>query len=383
MMCHSCRGLIEPSTRTCPLCGLESVPAPRAGSVEKAGSEQFFSRLVMTINIALFVLMVLADLKSGTGSIMKPSMEVFYDFGGRSVQAISNGQWWLLVTPNFLHLGIIHLLFNSFALYQIGPQVEEVYGSQKFIFLYVAIGILSNVSSYSFNINGAGASGAIFGLIGLMAVYGYRMGGAMGRALMRQMIIWAAFGVVVTLTYADQAGHIGGFISGAALGFIIKAEPPVTARASLYWNITAIVCALVVAVSFVMVALNYGTRHTALEVLELDKSVRQLSQAFHDSLNMADPSSERKTKAAREMRNAAGDIGRLDRIDDTSDAIRARLVELANRRAEWLDRAEASPLLPGDPVQADARDLEKAIKDYHNWLDSVMSRYGLEYVEQR
>lgn len=375
--------MIEPSTRTCPLCGLESVPAPRAASVDKAGGEQFFSRLVMTINIALFVMMVLADLKGGTGSIMKPSTEVFYDFGGRNVQAISSGQWWLLVTPNFLHLGIIHLLFNSFALYQIGPQVEEIYGSQKFIFLYVAIGVLSNISSYAFNINGAGASGALFGLIGLMAVYGYRMGGAMGRALMRQMLIWAAFGVVVTLAFADQAAHIGGFIAGAGLGFIIRSEPPVTARASLYWNIAAIACALLVAVSFVMVAINYGNRQTGQQILQLDKSVRKLNQAFYDSLNVADPASETATKAVREMRSAASDIGKLDRIDEPSDAIRARLIELANRRAEVFDLAKANPLAPRESAQTDAREIEMALKDYHNWLDSVLSRYGLEYVEKR
>ncbi len=383
-MCHACRGLIEPSSSRCPLCGLEAVPAPRARADEQAGSEHFFSRLILTINIALFVLMVLVDLRNGTATVMNsPSSPVFYDFGGRNVSAIANGAWWLLITPNFLHLGILHLMFNSFALYQIGPQVEEIYGSQKFIFLYVVIGILSNISSFAFNINGAGASGAIFGLIGLMAVYGYRMGGAVGRALMRQMLIWAAFGVVVTLTYADQAGHIGGFISGAALGFIIKAEPPATTRAALAWNVTAICSALLVVVSFVMVAVNYGNRQMGETVLSLDKSVRQLSQAFYDSLNVADPASESASKTVREMRSAASDIGKLDRIDDASDEIRRRLVEMANRRADLFDKAKANPSGPKESAQSDAKELEKVIGDYHSWVESVMSRYGLEYVEQR
>jgi rhomboid protease GluP len=265
VMCHACRGLIEATSRTCPLCGLESVPEPRASASTQAGSEHFFSRLVMTINIALFVLMVVVDLRNEAASIMtSPSRPVFYDFGGRLVAAIDQGRWWLLVTPNFLHLGVIHLLFNSLALYQIGPQVEEIYGSQKFIFIYVAIGILSNLSSYTFGINGAGASGAIFGLIGLMAVYGYRMGGAAGRALMRQMLIWAAFGVVVTWGFADQAGHIGGFIAGAAMGFVIAGEHPVTKRDAMLWNVAAILSALVVVISFVMVAIHYGEFQSVL-----------------------------------------------------------------------------------------------------------------------
>jgi hypothetical protein len=274
-------------------------------------------------------------------------------------------------------------LFNSIALYQIGPQVEEVYSSQKFIFLYVVIGILSNISSFAFNINGAGASGAIFGLIGLMAVYGYRMGGAMGRALMRQMLIWAAFGIIVTLTYADQAGHIGGFISGAALGFIIKAEPPATTRAALGWNVAAICSALLVVVSFVIVAVNYGNRQTGETILNLDKSVRQLSQAYYDSLNAADPASEIASKAVRDMRSAASDIGKIDRIDDTSDEIRRRLVEMANRRAELIEKAKTDPSGPRDSAESDAKEIETVITDYHKWVESVMSRYGLEYVEQR
>ena len=366
------------------MCGLEAVPAPRARVDEHAGGEHFFSRLILTINIALFVLMVMADLKNETATIMNsPSRPVFYDFGGRNVAAIMNGAWWLLITPNFLHLGVLHLMFNSIALYQIGPQVEEIYGSQKFIFLYVVIGILSNISSFAFGINGAGASGAIFGLIGLMAVYGYRLGGAVGRALMRQMIIWAAFGVVVTLAFADQAAHIGGFISGAALGFILKAETPATTRAALAWNVAAVCSALLVVISFVMVAINFGNRQTAQTVLDLNKSVRQLDQAFHTSLAISDPNSEIASKTIRELRSATNDIGNLDRIDGPSDEIRRRLIELANRRADLLDKAKINPSAPAESAQSDAKELETVIADYHNWLESVMSRYGLEYVERR
>ena len=258
-MCQECRGLIEPSTRTCPLCGMESVPAPRASSVVKPGTEHFFSRLVLTINIALYVLMLMVDMKLETESALSgPSDTVFLDFGGQLTVAVANGEWWRLVTSNFIHLGIIHIMFNSLALYQIGPLVEEVYGSQKFIFIYVVTGLASSLCSYVFQINGAGASGAIFGLIGLMAVYGYRLGGSAGRALMRQMLIWAAFAVIVTFSSANQVAHIGGFIAGAAMGFLIKGEHPATSRETLAWNAAAICSALLVVVSFVMIAVHYG-----------------------------------------------------------------------------------------------------------------------------
>ena len=259
VMCQACRALIEPSSSRCPMCGLEAVPAPRARADERAGSEHFFSRLILTINIALYVLMLMVDLRNETETaLMGPSDSVFLDFGGLFVPAIATGDWWRLVTPNFIHLGIIHLMFNSIALYQIGPQVEEVYGSQKFILLYVVTGIFSCISSYAVGINGAGASGAIFGLIGLMAVYGYRLGGAVGRALMRQMLIWAVFGVVVTFASANQVAHISGFLTGAALGFLVKGEHPSSSRAAMAWNVAAVGSSLLVVISFVMVALHYG-----------------------------------------------------------------------------------------------------------------------------
>jgi rhomboid protease GluP len=91
----------------------------------------------------------------------------------------------------------MHLMFNSSALFSIGPQVEGIFGSQKFIFAYVGTGTASAFVSYLLlPADTEGASGAIFGLIGLMAVYGYRLGGSLGRDLMRQMLIWAAIGLV-------------------------------------------------------------------------------------------------------------------------------------------------------------------------------------------
>ncbi len=217
------------------------------------------SGVVLAINVAVYVLMVLADLRSGAAAVMAgPSDAVFLEFGGLYVPSIAEGEWWRLVTPNFIHLGIVHLLFNCIALQQIGPQVEAIYGARKLISLYVAMGVLSSVCSYAFGINGAGASGAIFGLIGVMAVHGWRIGGPTGRALMQQMLTWAAFSVIATLGIGNQAAHVGGFVSGAAFALVIEAAPPVMTRAARAWTVAAICSAALVVVSFGMVAAHYG-----------------------------------------------------------------------------------------------------------------------------
>jgi hypothetical protein len=147
--------------------------------------------------------------------------------------------------------------------------------------------------------------------------------------------------------------------------------------------VAAVCSALLVVVSFVMVAINYGNRQTAQTVLDLDKSVRQLDQAFHATLGVSDTASESASKAVRELRGAASDIGGLDRIDGPSDDLRRRLIDLANRRADLFDRAKSNTTAPAESAQADVKELEMVITDYRNWLESVMSRYGLEYVEQR
>src|SRR5262245_20583786 len=127
VMCQVCRGLIEASARTCPLCERESVPAARVSSDNLAQSGNFFSLVLLTINIVLFVLMSIVEVRnggSGEAFIKEASNGVLRDFGALVPSLVHSGQWWRLVTFNFLHIGLMHLMFNSLALFLIGPQVE-------------------------------------------------------------------------------------------------------------------------------------------------------------------------------------------------------------------------------------------------------------------
>ena len=218
VMCQVCRGLIEASAKTCPLCGRESVPRARLSSAGITTGGNFFSLVILTINIVLFVLMSAAEVRNGGGAeafLQSASNGVLDDFGALVPSMVRAGQWWRLVTFNFLHIGLMHLMFNSSALFSIGPQVEAIFGSKKFVFAYVATGIASGIASLLFLPGGtAGASGAIFGLIGLMAVYGYRLGGSFGRALTRQMLIWAGIGIMFGFFIgANNVAHVGGWRS--------------------------------------------------------------------------------------------------------------------------------------------------------------------------
>jgi rhomboid protease GluP len=150
---------------------------------------------------------------------------VLLRFGVKVNPLIVQGQVWRLVTPIFLHIGIVHLAFNLYALYMIGPQIECFFGHARFLSIYILSGIYGVLLSFAFSARpSAGASGAIFGLIGTQAVFFYRYRNAFGQRGRRQFystLSVIAFNLVLTFTTPniDIWGHIGGLLAGAALGW--------------------------------------------------------------------------------------------------------------------------------------------------------------------
>src|SRR3954462_7839392 len=127
-----------------------------------------FTYVFFASNIVVFLLMAFAGGSSSEATLMA--------FGVKSNPEIVQGQWWRFVTPIFIHIGLLHLFFNSYALWVVGPQVEKLYGSERFVLLYVLTGIAGVLGSYFYHPQAisAGASGAIFGLFGVLLVFGIR-----------------------------------------------------------------------------------------------------------------------------------------------------------------------------------------------------------------
>ncbi|MEK6302515.1 MAG: rhomboid family intramembrane serine protease [Acidobacteriota bacterium] len=397
-MCQVCRGLIEASANTCPLCGQKSVPPARISAAGRTSSGNFFSLVILTINIALFVLMSIVEIRNGGGvdAFMKPAM--LDDFGALVPSLVRDGQWWRFVTFNFLHIGLMHLMFNSSALFQIGPQVEEAYGSLKFVFIYVGTGVASGIASYFFlPVGTAGASGAIFGLIGVMAAYGYRLGGSLGRALTRQMLIWAGIGLVFGFFIgANNVAHVGGFIAGGALGFVLAPDAPTTVRGASLWNAVAIACVGLVAVSFTMAGLSFGSqqdvavqaqktrrefetkRERGKDVILLSERVHNAEELVFSEDDLSSHPSRDPVEIAKGLKSAALDIKNAPGIDQPSTQIRNRLVELINKRAAAFETPVRKGSASVPPAFSDLVSLKDAFKSYYEWEDSVLSEYGLQ-----
>src|SRR5262245_6032417 len=393
VMCQVCRGLIESSATTCPLCGREAVPKARIAV--NVGSGNFISLVLLTINIVLFLLMSVVEVRSGRGGadafLQIASRGVRADFGGLVPALVRQGQWWRLVTFNFLHIGLMHLLFNSSALYSIGPRVEEIFGSQKFVFAYVGTGIASGVASYLFlPAETAGASGAIFGLIGLLAAYGYRQGGSFGRDLMRQMLIWAGIGIVFGFFIgANNVAHVGGFIAGGALGFVLEPDAPSTTTSASVWNATAIACIGLVAVSFTIAGRAYGTEqerwqqqsvkvNRARAAFQLAEAVEQTKIAINESFDANLKSEPFRPETGREMAaQLKQSITRLEGapiVDDASTAIRKRLIELFDKRPKALESATNQTQLTA-ALAADEEAFISAFHDFDEWADNQLEEF--------
>jgi len=146
---------------------------------------------------------------------------------------LQNGQYWRLVAAMFLHVGWLHVALNLWALYQLGSLYEAMFGTGRFVFIYFATGIVASVAS-AMHVQGAsaGASGAIFGILGAF-IFSIRRSPvwrreAWTRGLMKQLIFWAVVNLVIgyRVPQIDNWAHMGGMVSGLLLGLLPHRVPP-------------------------------------------------------------------------------------------------------------------------------------------------------------
>lgn len=194
-------------------------------------SSFYFSTWTGRILLVNFILFLLISISSG--SIFAPESQVLIAWGAKDPVGIARGEWWRLIAPIFLHFGIIHFALNSLALKVVGAYLEPMVGAFWFLLIYLGSGIAGNVLSSYTNVSlGAGASGAIFGLIGLGVVVErivmykereqfFKMG-----PFTYMTIINIAFAVVFNFISLladggrigiDNSAHLGGLFGGMLL----------------------------------------------------------------------------------------------------------------------------------------------------------------------
>jgi membrane associated rhomboid family serine protease/ribosomal protein S27AE len=161
-----------------------------------------------------------------------------------------------LVTNAFVHFGILHVIFNFYALIQLGPLLERLFGRSRFLVLYLVCGVAASAASLWWHweqpVVSAGASGALFGLIGASIVYGLRRGGAFGRSLFSEMLRWGAFALLFgfVVNGVDNAAHIGGALAGAAMALVLGEQGGRSRIPPGVWRAAEAVCLAVIVLSF-------------------------------------------------------------------------------------------------------------------------------------
>lgn len=178
--------------------------------------------VLLAANVLLF-----AATKVASGSVGSVDSAVLQRFGANVNVLIAEGQVWRLFTAMFLHVSEIHLLFNAYALLVLGTEVERLYGSARFLSIYLLAGLWGGLLSFALGTAlSAGASGAIFGLLGAMVAFFLRQReifGSWGRQRLLNLLGVAAFNLVLgfTVPHIDNLAHLGGLVSGTVIGWLL------------------------------------------------------------------------------------------------------------------------------------------------------------------
>lgn len=186
-------------------------------------------------------------------------------FGALVPLLVEQGQWWRLIAAAFLHIGLTHLLFNAWALYIYGPLVERLFGPLRFLAIYIIAAIGGDLLSIGLsNSISAGASGAIFGLLGATISLTLRRGGAfpggLRDALLRNAVAVVAINAVIGFAVPgiNLFAHGGGFLAGAAAGALLRPQPAIARRQQGPLGAALGIAAAVLCVAALVAALLWG-----------------------------------------------------------------------------------------------------------------------------
>jgi rhomboid protease GluP len=179
----------------------------------------FVTPILLNLNVLVFILMAV----SGVG-IMFPETEGLINWGANFRALTIGGEWWRLLTCCFIHIGIIHLIMNMYALMYIGVLLEPYLGKSRFLAAYLLTGIAASVTSITWHPNtvSAGASGAIFGMYGVfLAMLTTNVIEKNARkTLLTSIGVFVAYNLAYGMKGGiDNAAHIGGLVSGMVIGY--------------------------------------------------------------------------------------------------------------------------------------------------------------------
>jgi membrane associated rhomboid family serine protease/ribosomal protein L40E len=415
-VCRHCGALVGSGESSCTQCGTPLATAatrtqtqrrPVYDSATISFARSILSRpapftfIFLIANVFLFLLVTFS------GGAEDPRTLIAY--GAKLNSLIDSGQWWRFVAPIFLHTGPLHLLFNMYGLWAIGPYVERLYGSSKFVVIWVVTGIAGVLASYlsvrpamhvssigrfffkATDVPSVGASGALFGLVGVLFVFGIKfrreLPDGFKRAFGTGMLPIIAINLVIGFLgrgFIDNAAHMGGLAAGALLALVVdyKRSSERSALATM-WHVLQGAAIALVLIGFFMVWRNFDGPAPSLSGASLQRGLTGSGRAATAHIEIINEGTEafRSAFSEGDTRQIDPVIAKIDNapsLDKEPDAFRAELRSL-------LIRARDTAVIPekGKPPQTSPQrdQLRADFQTWHdrnvNWVKTEGQKYGL------
>jgi len=425
-MCRGCGAIVGAGQTNCAVCGA-STTGSSAPSRPVADREAIrfaravldrpykFTIILLVANFFVFLLMWQSSGMTSAG-LWEFHEPVLIAYGAKLNRLINEQhQWWRFVTPMFVHVNLPHLLVNMYSLWVVGPYVEKLYGSAKFVVFWVVTGVAGVVGSYltvvgpgtqlgslgrflfkTNDVPSAGASGALFGLVGVLFVFGIKFRHELPEGFKR------AFGtgmlpiIVINLFigylgrgFIDNAAHLGGLVAGAALALAVEyRRPGERTGVAITWQILRVGALTLVAVSFLKVAQHF---RDPLPPSVRDQIIRNSSGAdaafvvFAKTMNDAQETFYKAIGGdSSGVDDAIKSLESVPHFDQESAQLTERLRALLSNAKKLKGPAAPSPSQSpaADPrklqqqEQALLQDFGSWSKDYSRWLKTTGKTYG-------
>ena len=421
-MCRNCGALVGANETQCSMCGAPKDSALRTQSkapvVVHDHETVRFARAILSRPYIFTIVFIIANvfvfiLTAQAGADQNPAVLIRF---GAKVNSLIEGQheWWRFVTPIFLHGGIAHILMNMYGLWVIGPYVERLYGSAKFVVFWVVTGVAGVVASYlsvqpgihnagpigrflfkSQDAVSVGASGALFGLIGVLFVFGIKFRHelpegfkrAFGTGMLPTILLNIFIGYMIPVI--DNAAHMGGLVSGALLALVVGYKRPgERTGVAVFWHVLQVLALALVVVSFVMVARNFNKQYPNLSdvvphsLLENNSDVADYLNATNNAQEVFD-SAVNKGDASG-VDEAVQALDKSGSLDKKSGELRDELKSLLLRAKDYAAMPEKSSAQTHAKAQKKL-ELKKSfdvwMEKFDRWVKTDGKNYGL-YIDE-
>jgi membrane associated rhomboid family serine protease len=313
-LCHSC-GREYDAGPICPYCSAQSTTMPpitASGQLITRLSERpqiSATHIIVGLNVLVYVAMVVSG-----ASPLNPTREQLLRWGANWGPLSLGSQPWRMLTSNYVHIGIIHIGFNMWCLWNLGQLAERVLGRLNYVVLYTFCGLAGSLASLWFHPMsvGAGASGAIFGLAGASIAVFYLghlpIPKAAIQGTMRSLLTFVGYNLLFGLTPGiDNSAHIGGLVAGLAIGAALSKHILVAPEERRTWTrLTWIVMAVVLFAANGAIRRHYPqltqladpqviatqqvqSARLALRQRRADEAISQLQQVIQEQPSASEP----------------------------------------------------------------------------------------------